>query len=100
MLNVGTVGSNAHGNTMPVSATAKITERLTPTGPNSIDYKITYSDPEDYVASWTADVPWKRDSSYRMYEYACHEGNETIPDYITNSRAKKAQEAKATQTTK
>ncbi len=100
MLNVGTVGSNAHGNTMPVSATAKITERLTPTGPNSMDYKITYSDPEDYVSSWTADVPWRRNSSYRMYEYACHEGDEAIRDYITSARAKAAQQAKASQAAK
>ena len=71
----------------------KIVERLTPTGPNSIDYKITVSDPEDYVSSWTADLPWRRDSSYKMFEYACHEDNSMIRHYIDASHAKRKQQA-------
>jgi hypothetical protein len=95
VLNVGTVGVPP-GDKMPMSKDAKITERLTPTGPNSIDYKITYSDPKYYKASWTADLPWQRDPSYRMYEYACHEDNSMIRHYIDATKAKKAQQASNT----
>ena len=94
MLNVGTIGSRSRNN-FPVSKNMKIVERLTPTSANTIDYRITVSDPEDYTASWTADLPWVRDESYRMFEYACHEGNDMIRNYITSSRAKRAQEAAA-----
>ncbi len=92
MVNVGTVGTPP-GDKMPVSKHMKIVERLTPTGPNSIDYKITVSDPEDYVSSWTADLPWRRDSSYKMFEYACHEDNSMIRHYIDASHAKRKQQA-------
>jgi hypothetical protein len=93
MTNVGTSGA-PRGDNMPVSDKMKIVERLTPTGPDTIDYKITVTDPEDYTAPWTADLPWVRDSSYRMYEYACHEDNSMIRHYIDSSRAKRAQQAK------
>jgi hypothetical protein len=92
MLNVGTVGVPP-GDKLPVSAKTKITERLTPTGPNTIDYKITVDDPEDYVSSWTADLPWVRDSSYKMFEYACHEDNDMIRHYIDATKAKHQQQA-------
>ena len=94
MLNVGTIGSRSRNN-FPVSKNLKIVERLTPTSADTIDYRITVSDPEDYTGSWTADLPWVRDSSYKMFEYACHEGNDMIRNYITSSRAKRAQEAAA-----
>ena len=93
MTNVGTSGA-PRGDNMPVSDKMKIVERLTPTGPDTIDYKITVTDPQDYTAPWTADLPWVRDSSYRMYEYACHEDNSMIRHYIDSSRAKRAQQAK------
>ena len=95
VLNVGTVGVPP-GDKMPMSKGAKVVERLTPTGPNSIDYKITYSDPKYYTASWTADLPWVRDDSYRAYEYACHEDNSMIRHYIDATKAKKAQQASNT----
>jgi hypothetical protein len=94
MLNVGTIGSRSH-NDMPVSEKMKIVERLTPTGPNTIDYRITVDDPENYTAPWTADLPWVRDDTYKMFEYACHEGNDMIRNYITSSRAKRVQAAAA-----
>ena len=93
MTNIGTSGSPRH-NDMPVSKNMKIVERLTPTGPDTIDYKITVTDPEDYTAPWTADLPWKKDPGYKMFEYACHEDNDMIRHYITSSRAKRAQQAK------
>jgi hypothetical protein len=38
-------------------------------------------------------LPWKRDDSYQIFEYACHEDNDAICNYITSSRARRAQEA-------
>ena len=75
--------------TVPMSSKARAVERLTMTGPNSIVYEVTYTDPDVYTAPWTAAVEWTRNDGYRMYEYACHEGN-ALRDMITGSRAERS----------
>jgi hypothetical protein len=80
------------GGVVPMSEQARTVERLTMTGPNTLTYRVTYSDPEVYTAPWTAEVEWTRDDSYRLYEYACHEGN-AVRDWITASRAQRRKEA-------
>jgi hypothetical protein len=74
-------------NTTPMSKQAKTLEKLVMTGPNTIDYTVTYSDPKTFTAPFTARFEWTRDDSYQFFEYACHEGNQQIRDYISASRA-------------
>jgi hypothetical protein len=74
-------------NTIPTSAKAKVVERLTMTGPDTITYEMSYSDPEVFAAPWTLRFDWTRDDSYDFFEYACHEGNVQVRNYITASRA-------------
>ena len=83
-------------NTLPTSDKAHTVEKLTMTGPNSILYEITYDDPETYTAPWTAQLEWSRDDKYEMPEYACHEGDVQIRNYISASRAHRAQVAAGT----
>ena len=78
-------------NTIPTSEEARTVERLTMTGPNTITYEITYSDPKVFTAPWTARLDWTRNDKYVMYEYACHEGDVQVRNYITASRAKRQQ---------
>jgi hypothetical protein len=40
-------------------------------------------------------MPWVRDDSYGVYEYACHEANYMIGDYISASRAARGLTAEA-----
>jgi hypothetical protein len=90
-LNVATgVQSN---NAIPVSPEARVVERFTATGPNALNYELSYSDPQVFTASWTARVTWTRDDQYQMYEYACHEGNVSIRNNILASRAERQQAA-------
>ena len=77
-------------NTIPTSPEAKTVERLTMTDPNTIVYELTYSDPQVFTAPWTARFSWDRDESYQFYEYACHEGDVQVRNYITASRAHRA----------
>jgi hypothetical protein len=77
-------------NTIPTSKQAKTVERLTMTGPTAITYEITYTDPEVYTAPWTVRLEWNRDNDYKFFEYACHEGNVQLRNYITASRAHRA----------
>ena len=72
-----------------MSGKAKATERLTMTGPGAIAYRVTYSDPEVFTAPWTVEMEWTRDDTYRVYEFACHEGNVSIRDMIESSRAQR-----------
>ncbi|HZV56457.1 MAG TPA: hypothetical protein VFF89_02175 [Sphingobium sp.] len=83
-------------NTIPMSKQAKVVERITMTGPNSIVHELTYSDPEVYTAPWTTRIEWARDDDYQFFEYACHEGNVQIRNYITASRAHREQIAAGT----
>jgi hypothetical protein len=73
----------------PIGGNARAVERLTMTGPDTIAYEVTYSDPDVFTAPWTAAYEWTRNEDYRIYEFACHEGN-TIRDMITGSRAYRA----------
>jgi hypothetical protein len=93
-LNMATFGVPPF-NTIPMSEKAKVVERLTMTGPDSIVYEMTYSDPETFTAPFTARLDWSRNDAYQFFEYACHEGNVQIRNYITASRAQRAQSAKA-----
>ena len=78
-------------NTIPTSTKAHTVERLTMTGPNSILYEITYDDPEVFTKPWTAQLEWTRNDKYEMPEYACHEGDVQVRNYITASRAHRQQ---------
>ena len=82
-------------NTIPTSEQAKVVERLTMTGPDTIAYEMTYSDPEVFTAPWTLRFDWTRDDDYAFYEYACHEGNVQVRNYITSSRAGRLEAASA-----
>jgi hypothetical protein len=85
-----TMIGGAPRNTIPTSTKAHTIEKLTMTGPNAILYEITYNDPEVFTAPWTAQLEWTRDESYVMPEYACHEGDIQIRNYISASRATRA----------
>lgn len=70
---------------VPTSTSLRITERLTPTGPDTIYYEALVEDPEVLTAPFRMAFPWARDESYRLFEYACHEGNTVIPYYIRST---------------
>lgn len=70
----------------PESQQAKITERFTRIAPDTIDYQMHVEDPDVIVSPFTVAYPMKLDNSYKMYEYACHEGNNAIRGYIETSR--------------
>jgi hypothetical protein len=81
-------------NTIPTSTRAHTVERLTMTGPNSMTYEITYDDPEVFTKPWTVRMEWARDDKYEFFEYACHEGDVQVRNYITASRAYRQQIAR------
>jgi hypothetical protein len=94
--NIGTTGSPPENDT-PVSDQAKMVERFTMTGPNSIAYEMTWTDPVVFTAPWSARLDWQRDDKYGIFEYACTEGDVQIRNYISASRAQRAQKRESSQ---
>ena len=88
----GTWGSPRNNDTS-ISDQARIVERITMTGPDTAVYEVTYTDPVVFTAPWTARLDWRRNETYVLYEYACHEADVQIAGLITSSRAVRAQEA-------
>ena len=87
--NIGVAGS-PEGNRFPTSERMKTTERMTRLNDDMMLYEITTEDPVVLTRPWTARFPLKMDNGYKWWEYACLEGNRTIPDYISTSRAERA----------
>jgi len=62
-------------------------EHFTRTAADTIDYKMTISDPDVLATgSYTIAYPMYLDNKYEFFEYACHEGNTAIRNYIETSR--------------
>jgi hypothetical protein len=71
---------------VPTSESLRIVERLTRTGENTLEYEVAVEDPVTITGPWKAAFPWRLDPAYEFFEYACHEDNHTIRDFITTSR--------------
>jgi len=72
---------------IPQSQSLHLVERFTRVNANTIDYELTVDDPEVYTKSWKVAMPLTRDDSYKIYEYACHEGNEAVSNILRGGRA-------------
>jgi len=90
-----TTGSPPENDT-PISESTSIVERFTMTGQDTIVYEVTYTDPVVFTAPWTVRLDWKRNDKYEFFEYACHEGNVQIRNYISASRAQRAENKEGT----
>ena len=72
---------------MPESTQLHVVERFTRLDADTIDYNVTIEDPVMYKQPWKASVPMYRDDKYRIYEYACQEGNEAVELALKGGRA-------------
>jgi hypothetical protein len=71
----------------------RLVERLTRVDEDTIDYRFTMEDPESFERPWTAVIPMTTNQAERgvtvgeMFEYACHEGNYSLPNMLRGARA-------------
>lgn len=72
--------------------TLRMVERFTRVGPDTLDYQFTLDDPETYTKPWTALVSMAltSDPFDQPYEYACHEGNQGLPNILKGARTEDA----------
>jgi len=65
---------------------AVLTERFTRISQNDLSYDLTVNDPKTWTRPWTLHMPYKLDPHYKIYEYACHEGNYMMLDALSGAR--------------
>ena len=86
---VETTNFNGRVSYLGSSEDLTLTERYTRLGPNTLEYQFTMDDPTVWTAPWTAMFRFEKDDEqYELVEYACHEGNYSLPNMLSGSRAK------------
>ena len=72
---------------------AKVVERFTRVSKDEILYEFTVDEPKTYSQVWKGQIPMHATKG-PMYEYACHEGNYSLPGILRGARAEEAKTAK------
>ena len=70
----------------------RLVERFTRIDADTLEYVATIDDPGIWNRPWTVSIPMLR-TDEAMYEYACHEGNYSMPNMLAGERAREAAEA-------
>ena len=89
LINLAVVGSPA-GNRFPISDKLKTTERIVRLNDNTWLYEIKTEDPDILTAPFTVRYPMRNNPTYIMPEYACHEDNQIVHNYVTTNRYERA----------
>jgi len=72
--------------TLFVPASAKVIERYTRLSEKELLYQYTVVDPSIYTAPWLAEYSLYR-TAKPILEFACHEGNYSLPNILAGARA-------------
>ena len=75
------------------SENLKIVERFTPIGPDTLEWAITFDDPQTWSRPWTFAMNLTHDESQPPFEYACHEGNYGLRNILSAARAEERMRA-------
>lgn len=78
-------GAINRGQGLAVSPTTRVTERFTRVGADEIDYAFTVEDAELWTRPWKGELALRR-AKGRLFEYACHEGNYSLPGMLAGAR--------------
>ena len=87
----GKNGLQANGQLMLTSDALELQERFTPTAANTLQYEVTITDPKTWATPWKISFPLRRQQDYQILEYACHEGNYSMRNTLSGSRADEGQ---------
>ncbi len=89
MINLAVLGAPP-GNRFPYSDRMKTTERIVRLNDDWWLYEITTEDPAVLTRPFTVRYPMRHDSSYLIPEYACHEDNTIVRNYVETNRYERA----------
>jgi hypothetical protein len=86
----GTIGTNIASRGVrgiKQSEALTIVERFSFVDADTLHYEVAIDDPEPFAAPWKVAMPLNRDSTYQIFEYACHEGNYGLENSLRAGRA-------------
>jgi len=63
-----------------------VIERFTRLDSDTILWSATVSDPEVYHSKWTVEIPLEARAGQKIFEYACHEGNQAVGNILRGAR--------------
>lgn len=76
-----------------MSGDVRVVERFTRISENEIFYGYTVTDPLLYTQSMTVEMSiTRRRRGERIYEFACHEGNYSLPAILAGARRSETEE--------
>ena len=67
-----------------ISPTGKVTERFTRWSDDEIFYEFTVEDSTIYTETWGGELSFYKETA--LFEYACHEGNYSLPGILAGAR--------------
>jgi hypothetical protein len=73
----------------PLSPQGTVTERFTRIGEGELLYHFQVEDPVHYSKPWSGEYSFKP-AQGGLFEYACHEGNYSVPGILRGARLKEA----------
>ena len=73
-----------HG--VPVGSHLRLVERFRRVAEDVLDWEVWVEDPHVYTRPWTLELPLRRDMTYTIFEYACHEGNRAVTNILGGQR--------------
>jgi len=62
------------------------TERFTRVGPDTLQWEVTYDDPNTWTQPWALMIPLSKTED-AIFEFACHEGNYAMEGILAGQRA-------------
>jgi hypothetical protein len=68
------------------SENLRLEERFTRVAADVLEYRLTFDDQTTWTRPWTAVIRLKKTED-NIYEYACHEGNESMIGILSGARA-------------
>ena len=74
----------------------RVVERFTRVDADTIDYQVMVTDPTVWTGPWTAAMPMTAIEG-SLYEYACHEGNHSVPNALRGARTQENAAQRAAQ---
>ncbi len=89
----GWIATSARGRRLKGILTSRrmhLVERYERVSDTTIMWTVTVDDPNVYTRPWTMSMPLTADPDYVIYEFACHEGNYSVPNILSGGRAEEA----------
>ncbi len=87
----GSLATNAASQrvrSVPQSEELHVVERFTRVDEKTIQYEVAVEDPKVFTSPWKLAMPLNLEPDYKLFEYACHEGNYAVPNTLSAGRAR------------